>query len=76
MSNKDFKPERHQATTERQLIIAGIFLTLAIGLTFVAFAYGTGALILAVGTFLAVGAMIVLVWIALKLIEWAGGKEE
>jgi hypothetical protein len=76
MSNKDFKPEQHQASTERQLIIGGIVLTLLIGLTFVAFTYGQGAFVCALGAFGLVGVMIVMVWLALKVIEWAGGKDE
>jgi hypothetical protein len=72
----DFKPEQHQAATERQLIIGGIALTLLIGLTFVAFTYGQGAFVCALGAFGLVGVMIVMVWLALKVIEWAGGKDE
>jgi hypothetical protein len=76
MSNKNFKPEQHQASTERQLIIGGIALTLLISLTFVAFVYGQGAFICALGTFGLIGVMIVMVWLALLVIEWAGGKDE
>ncbi len=76
MPNKDFNSRTHQAETNRQLIIGAIVLVLLIGLAFVALRLGTGALFLAIGVFGAVGVMIVLVWLALKVIEWMAGSDE
>jgi hypothetical protein len=73
---KDFNPRTHQSQTERQLIAGAIALTLLIGLAFVAFRLGEGALFTALGTFAVIGLMIVLIWLALKVIEWAGGTDE
>ncbi len=75
MPNKDFNSRTHQAETNRQLIIGAIVLVLLIGLTFVAFRLGQGALIFAIGMFAVIGVMIVLVWLALKVIEWVAGSE-
>ncbi len=72
----DFNSRTHQTQTERQLIVGAIVVTLLIALTFVAFRLGTGALFTAIGTFAVIGLMIVLVWFALKVIEWVAGIDE
>jgi hypothetical protein len=76
MSNKEFNSRTHQSQTNRQLISGAIVLILLIGLSFVAFRMGTGALLFAIGTFAVIGVMIVLVWLALKVIELVAGKDE
>lgn len=76
MPKEGFNARTHQHETERQLIAGAIALILLIGLSFAAFRLGGGALFVALGTFGVIGAMIALVWLALKVIEWAAGNEE
>ena len=73
---KPYNSRTHQTETSRQLIIGAAIITLLIGLTFVAFQYGQGALFFALGVFGLIAIMIGLAWLALKLIEWVAGKDE
>ena len=57
----------------RQLVTGAIIIILLLGLTVVAFRMGQGALMFAIGTFGAIGIIIGLVWLALKVFEWLGG---
>ncbi len=76
MPNESFNSRTHQTQTLRHLAVGAVVLVLLIGLTYVTFRLGQGALLFALSTFGVVALMIVMVWLALKAIEWVAGKEE
>ncbi|MBI3734764.1 MAG: hypothetical protein HY259_15095 [Chloroflexi bacterium] len=72
----NFNSRTHYSQTLKRLSGGAIALVLMVGLTFVAFRYGQTALFVAIGVFGTVGAMIICVWLALKVIDLVAGKDE
>jgi hypothetical protein len=76
MPDKEYNSRKFPAETTRQLVVGAIILILLVGLTFVSFRLGEGALFLAIGTFAVIGLIIVLVWLVLSAIGWIAGSDE
>lgn len=76
MPDKEYNSRTYQSQTIRQLVVGAIVLVLLVGLAFVASRLGMGALVVAIGTFAAIGVMIALAWLALKVIELVAGKDD
>ena len=76
MPDKEYNSRKFPAETTRQLVVGAIILILLVGLTFVSFRLGEGALFLAIGTFAMIGLIIALVWLVLSVIGWIAGSDE
>jgi len=76
MPEKEYNSRKYPAETTRQLVVGAIILVLLVGLTFVSFRLGQGALFLAIGTFAAIGLVIALVWLVLSVIGLIAGSDE
>ena len=76
MPDKQYNSRKFPAETTRQLVVGAIILILLVGLTFVSFRRGEGALFLAIGTFAAIGLVIALLWLVLSVIGWIAGSDE
>lgn len=76
MPDKEYNSRTYQSQTIRQLVVGAIVLVLLVGLAFVASRLGMGALVVAIGTFAAIGVMIALAWLALQVIELVAGKDD
>ena len=76
MPDKEYNSRKFPAETTRQLVVGAIILILLVGLTFVSFRLGEGALFLAIGTFAAIGLVIALLWLVLSVIGWIAGSDE
>ena len=76
MPNQEFNSRKYPSQTTRHLVIGAIILILSVGLSFVAFRMGVGAMYLALGTFAVIGMVIGLIWLVLSVLGWiAGGSE-
>ena len=76
MPNQEYNSRKYPSQTTRHLVIGAIVLILLVGLTFVSFRMGEGALFIAIGTFAVIGMVSALVWLVLSVIGWIAGSDE
>ena len=76
MPDKEFNSRKYPAQTTRHLVVGAIILILLVGLAFVWFRLGQGAVLFTIGTFAVIGLAVGLVWLVLTFIGWIAGSGE
>ncbi len=67
--DKPFNSRKYQGQIERELIIGGIAITLVVGGGLIALIWGGTAFFTAMGCFALMLALIVIIWLFLKVLE-------